>query len=171
MSNADHQQRQKTCESTVKQLMSSSPRVRQLLESIRNSNPTISCKVCSDDGAEGCARAYLVNSTPLKIVLCTNRLKSDEFEEALTHELVHAFDYVKTRCDFETCEGLAYTEVRAAREAECANHFPPISWLQHQCIKGNAIRSTTSMFPVDEATKCVNSVFDAAMKDHEPLKK
>ena len=85
--------------------------------------------------------------------------------------MVHAYDYVKSRCDFETCEGLAYTEVRAAREAECANHFPAISWLQNQCIKGNAIRSTASIFPVVEASRCVDTVFDVAVKDQAPLKK
>ena len=32
-----------------------------------------------------------------------------EVEEAVVHELIHAFDYSARRCDFNTCEGLAYT--------------------------------------------------------------
>ena len=46
-----------------------------------------------------------------------------EAVEALTHELVHAVDHAHDRCKFATCEGLAFSEVRAARDAECDKHF------------------------------------------------
>ena len=118
------------------------------------------------------ARAFLVDSDPLQIVLCSNRLKTSEVEEVVTHELVHAFDYTYSRCNFDSCEGLAYSEVRAAREAECANTsaFPfQLSWFKSQCIRYHASRSTSSLFPSLEAAKCVDTVLSAAMSDLAPF--
>ena len=46
-----------------------------------------------------------------------------EMVEALNHELVHAVDHAHDRCKFSTCEGLVFSEVREARDAECDKHF------------------------------------------------
>ena len=62
--------------------------------------------------------------------------------EALTHELIHGYDYKLKRCDFSTCNGLAYSEVRAAREAECKNAYP-FDFLNRWCIRRYAADATS----------------------------
>jgi hypothetical protein len=84
---------------------------------------TIECSPCgSDTRAEASARAYVRGPDPLGIVLCSNRLGSQrEIEEVLVHELVHIYDVHVRQMDLRDCKQLAYSEVRAAREAECGN--------------------------------------------------
>ncbi len=45
--------------------------------------------------------------------------------------------------DLTSCDQLAYSEVRAAREAEC--HYSPqlCSWFKKQCARNTATRSTS----------------------------
>lgn len=83
----------------------------------------IECIQCgSDTRAEGGARAFVRGPDPLSIVLCSNRLSSQrEVEEVLVHELVHIYDVHSKKMDLRDCRQLAYSEVRAAREAECRN--------------------------------------------------
>lgn len=140
------------------------PRIEKLLKSMVN-RPKIDCKSCSSDGVEGKARAYLTTN---EIVLCQNRLYGkDAISEALVHELIHAYDYDLKRTDFSTCEGLAYSEVRAAREAECNSNFP-IQWLRDNCIYNHAGRSTANLHPSD-GYRCVRKVYIEAMNDKSPF--
>jgi hypothetical protein len=127
----------------------------------------ISCEECSSSGVEGSARAFL-HENPLGVTLCTNRLRSDDdVRSALRHELVHAYDYKLNRYDFSTCEGLAGTEIRAAREAECNRTFP-LAALKELCIEYHATRSTANLFPED-AAKCVRRQMKTASKDMAPF--
>jgi hypothetical protein len=123
----------------------------------------ISCKVCDDNGIESKSKAYL-NSNPLEIVLCTNRLNKDSIEKAIIHESIHAYDFAKGKCDFSTCEGLAYSEIRAAREADCSD-----KWFKNLCIKRNSKSCVTNFYSKKKASKCVNSVFKKAMLDQSPV--
>ena len=155
----------KRCEeflATISQI----PRIQALLNGINGDAPKIECRQCTDQGPEGHARAALFNDTPATIVLCTNRLETTHLKEALTHELVHAYDFSNKRCNFYSCDGLAYTEVRAAREAECNRPFP-VTWLKDYCIKDAATKSTANIFGPD-AHKCVDRVFEEANKDESP---
>ena len=79
------------------------------------------CRRCENTGPEAGARAFLMGPQPLSIVLCHNRIDSEtkEVEEILTHELVHLYDVQTLQLDLSDCETVAYSEVRAAREAEC----------------------------------------------------
>ena len=87
---------------------------------IENAPISITCRPCSKDGREAHARAF-VQSPPLGVVLCTNRLRTKEdIEATVTHELVHCYDIMKQKLDLTQCDNLAYSEVRAAREAECS---------------------------------------------------
>ncbi len=44
----------------------------------------VSCRPCGSEGVEAGARAFLTNSVPLTVTLCTNRLKNEkkDVEEA-----------------------------------------------------------------------------------------
>ena len=94
----------------------------------------IRCCDCSklDGIASSFARAYFsaphledtASAERPLVTLCANRLRDGaEVREALTHELVHAFDHCVARRDLTRAESLACSEVRAAREAECRDNF------------------------------------------------
>lgn len=126
--------------SDVLELLKEDPRIKNYLKVLDTKRIDVFCKVCSTIAEEN-ARAYLA-SDPLSIVLCSNRLRTKQaIEEALTHELVHAVDYVLKRYDFSTCKGLAFSEVRAARDAECNRHFY-FDFSKNRCIRQTAIDST-----------------------------
>jgi hypothetical protein len=63
------------CEDIIMNLYKSSPKIIELWQSIKHKNPIINCRPCSNDGIEGNARAFLVDSgnKPLQVVICTNR--------------------------------------------------------------------------------------------------
>lgn len=60
---------------------------------------------------------------------------------------------------------LAYSEVRAAREAEC---FSSTRFFKAVCVKDRATIATKNMFP-SKGQECVRQVFEDAMKDHTPF--
>jgi hypothetical protein len=129
------------CENLVQDLMAQSE-YQQLVTRLNGTNLLIKCHQCSDSGTEGKSRGFL-EINPLQITLCVNRIKSskESYEKILTHELTHAFDYLTKKCDLTTCEGLAYSEVRAARNGECSDYFI-LPYFRNECIRNHAIRST-----------------------------
>jgi hypothetical protein len=129
------------CEEIIRHLMAE-PRFRNISSQLSGSNLLMKCRVCAEDGTEGKSRAYL-EINPTQITFCANRIAPthDSYQQMLSHELTHAYDYLKGKCDFDTCDGLAYSEVRAAREGECSGFFIHQSFRQ-KCIRDHAIRST-----------------------------
>jgi hypothetical protein len=115
------------------------------------------------DGTEGTARAFL-SSRPFQITLCTNRLPVADIDEALSHELTHAYDYYYGTANFNTCEGLAYSEIRAARNGECANVW---GLFKESCVEKYAVRATANLYP-QNASDCVKVAWEKAYKDLEP---
>ena len=153
---------------------------------------TIRCQPCKMTGPEGGARAFVMGPTPLSIVVCTNRLKHlqsrnsaaarDEMDEILTHELVHVHDVRQLQLDLRDCESLAYSEVRAARDAECRKYSdqttPAPAWYTlgyHQptrrtCASQTALAATSNLFPsCGMAQTCVDKVFERAFGDVRPF--
>lgn len=64
------------------------------------------------------ARAFL-ESPPPGVVLCANRLGSrQEVEEAVVHELVHAYDYMVAGIELRKCQSLAYRSVVASKSRQ-----------------------------------------------------
>ena len=91
-------------------------------------------------------------------------------EEALVHELVHVHDVLVKKLNLRDCHDLAYSEVRAAREAECHSFYT--SFFKNSskwCIRERAKTATESMFP-KEGGKCVDDVFRRAFEDEEPFR-
>ena len=143
------------------------------IQSSKKSNITtiaIECMKCgSDTRAEGGARAFVRGPEPLSIVLCSNRLSSQrEVDEVLVHELVHIYDVHSRKMDLRDCKQLAYSEVRAAREAECFNSLT--AFTGNICAKDKAVTATRNMFP-ESGRKCVCDIFDEAINDHAPFEK
>ncbi len=145
------------------QQQDSSNTLQRLYNSLKYQNIPVECRVCERGGVEGTARAF-ISAPPLRITLCANRLKGNDYAEALTHEATHAFDYINSSCDFSSCDGLAYSEIRAARNAECADSF---TFMKEGCIKRQATRATSNIFP-QNASECVARMFDKAIADIRP---
>jgi hypothetical protein len=154
-----------SCEEALKLIISRNENLKKLVSS--EMNLKVSCRECVKNGVEGNSRAFLF-FPPFQIVLCTNRLQTKDIEEVIIHEAIHAFDFYNNRCDFKTCEGLAYTEVRAAREAECGSGIYPFKWMKDECVKYHATKSTANLFPKKQAAMCVDAVFLQAMADLTP---
>ena len=159
-------------ELTPQALATSVPRTVSPTEKTTPENPLrieLKCKTCSSTGPEGGARAFLMGPSPLSVVVCHNRIQShpEELSEILTHELVHLYDVQTSKLDLQQCENLAYSEIRAAKAAECRN-----SWKQLQsfCVKQKAICATNNLFP-SEGRKCVQKVFEKAFADNQPFEK
>jgi len=146
----------------------------------------IECRACSNDplSMEAQARAFVLNAAGTDgsssnchhsesqisdIVLCSNRLYSKEdVEEVLVHELVHTYDVFINRLNLRKCNDLAYSEIRAAREAECSKvHSSWGKFANSICVKEKATSATRSIFP-DEGAECVKNVFKSAMEDLSP---
>jgi len=126
----------------------------------------VQCTVCGSDGAEGAARAFVKGPNPVAVVLCANRLHSQsEVEEVLVHELMHVYDVRIKEMDLRNCQQLAYSEVRAAREAECHGSS---RFFKSICVKDRATVATKNMFP-SQGKDCVRAVFESAMKDDSPF--
>ncbi|CAM9425732.1 unnamed protein product [Ectocarpus sp. 8 AP-2014] len=127
------------------------------------------CQTCPRQGPAAAARAYL-EAPPPGIVLCANRLGSRrEVEEAVVHELVHAYDYLVAGVELLDCQALAYSEVRAARAAECSKTSRSLvcSYFRKNCVRSTAVRSTEGLFP-GKGAGCVDAVFNAAYQDQRP---
>ena len=160
----------RVCEEMVEKFYKSENKVNELSSKI-STRPQISCQDCSKNAPDinKTTRAAIRNKYPLEIVICCDRLMETKIEEVLIHELVHAYDYSNNRCDFSTCAGLAYSEIRAAREAECSKGFYPFEFMRQLCVRDIAIRSTANIFPESEARVCVDAAMSTAMKDFEPF--
>ena len=118
-----------------------SKRTKKLL-SVEGMNLRVSCRPCTNTGIEGNARAFMMDN-PLEIILCTNRVRNEDIGEVLRHEAIHVFDYYTKKCDFMDCKGVAYSEVRAARESECANKFLNyFKFAKDFCVRNQAIQAT-----------------------------
>eukprot|EP00934_Nitzschia_sp_Nitz4_P004720 Nitzschia sp. Nitz4//scaffold167_size49223//23797//24759//NITZ4_007035-RA/size49223-processed-gene-0.19-mRNA-1//1//CDS//3329538275//4710//frame0 len=130
----------------------------------------LKCRKCASTGPEAGARAFLMGPQPLSVVLCHNRIQSHpgEIQEILTHELVHLYDVQTLRLDLQDCETLAYSEIRAAKAAECRNSWHP--QLLSFCVKQKATCATSNLFP-QEGRACMQRVFDHAFEDTRPFQK
>lgn len=158
------------CEKIVENFFLLESKVNVLSDKI-TTRPHISCQDCSRTAPDmnNTTRAAIRDKFPLEIVLCCDRLRGSQIEEVLVHELVHAYDYSHNRCNFSTCAGLAYSEIRAAREAECSKGFYPFEFMRQMCVRNVAIRSTCNLFPTAEATACVDAAMSTAIEDLEPF--
>ena len=139
--------------------------------------------------------AHLLDTTSKQepsITLCANKLQSaDSIREALTHELIHAYDHCAARRDLTRCDELACSEIRAAREAECRDGFynalgdllckgvlkadahdaeqpnPVCAKLKTACASHYATLSVRAVFP-SEGKQCVAKAMRTCFADLAP---
>ena len=153
--------------------MKDDPNISLLLNNIKL-QPEFECKRCDDINInEQNIKAYLLqynnSEKPNKIVICTNsNSSSSDLKVALKHELIHAYDLSNQRYDFDDCHGLANTEIRAAREADCNHRYFPFDFMKKACIIDKASTSTNSIFK-GRGRDCVKEVYDSAMRNNEPF--
>lgn len=136
-----------------------------LLDRLGDHNILVNCDLCASNGVEGGARAFLAVGDQVEIVLCANRLRPSDVPEALIHEAVHAYDFLSKNYDLKSPEGLAHSEVRAAREAECAREW---KLFQRSCTRRAATRAVRNLFPALDCQAQVEKVLDAALADQKP---
>ena len=159
------------CEQQIENLKNSDSKIIDLLTKGKSTfDVRFNCTDCSKAGVELNARAFLMDN-PLEIVLCVNKLDKSEIREVMIHELIHAHDFSLNRYNMSTCEGLASSEIRAAREAECEkipSYYP--TFMKNSCIRYHATKSTCLLFPI-EGISCVHKSFPKSINDTFPFSK
>jgi inner membrane protease ATP23 len=86
-----------------------------------------------------------------------------DIEQLLVHELVHAVDHHVTKLDLSTCGGLACSEIRAAKLAECYASWN-LGGVKKRCTRNFAETSTRMVFGPIHGPVCVDAVFDQCYK-------
>lgn len=116
-----------------------------------------------------------------EIILLPERIWGGEGEirEILRHEMVHAFDHSVLKRDLRSSAGLACSEIRAAREAECqqcgtgpfvraACRVLPArlceQW-REECVREVAVKAMEAAFPKHIATASVRDMFPECYGD------
>lgn len=132
----------------------------------------ISCKMCE----EPIAGHYFEKEK--RIVICANHVSDEQFENTLTHELVHLFDDARAEVDFKSPQHVACGEIRATNlSGECHQQFRFRALKSRkkyvECIKDRAIKSL--MFnrhlnlSKEKAEDVVVGVWDVCYYDYEPF--
>lgn len=168
----------KRCEDQRDYLLQYSPIVRFMHQKINDlggdlHGGNIRCMKCSAAQGGGLHPDY-------GIMLCANR--PEPLEDTLTHEMVHAYDYLRFKVNFETHDlrHAACTEIRASSlSGECRfwrEFWHRAQWkvmYQHQeCVKRRATLSVSARPNCRddvEAAKVVNEVWDSCFADTRPF--
>ena len=152
------------CRQVVEDLIAVNPRFAALLSG-ENGQINADCRVCSDTGAEANKTSFMTIN-PDEVVLCVNYIKKADIKKELTFQATQAYDFFHQRTNFNTCEGIAYTKVRAVRDAYCSTQ--PFEWMTTMCIFTFAGVATKAVHP-KSGDSCVSAVFDRAMADKHPI--
>jgi mitochondrial inner membrane protease ATP23 len=115
-----------------------------------------------------------------QVVLCDNKiLERESFENAVIHELVHAYDQCRIKMDWKNCFHHACTEIRASSlSGECAflhevyRGKASVSGGHSKCVKRRAELSV-KMNPYCEkvAKESIEAVFPQCYSDENPFEK
>jgi len=179
-------------------------RIKTLVEAVR-ARRSLKLECCDCREKDGMARIFaraffaaphlldVDSKTEPGITMCFNALSdAEEVEEALAHELIHAYDHCVFERDLTDCEQLACSEIRAAREAECKRGFGNIAKtllcrdamglnpenvefdsrlcqnFKEQCVMKYARKSVSAIFP-GRARSCVESQMRRCFQDIAPF--
>jgi hypothetical protein len=147
------------------------------------------CRPCAWTGQESKVRAF-VTDNPMTMVFCNGRCEND-LETILVHELTHLFDVHRLHLNLRECHDLAYSEIRAAKFAEChrqhdrspvvdgtsSNHHHTTTNGNDvakvaKCIRRRAQAATSMAMPQQEpqaVKSCIEDAYHRAMRDNRPF--
>ncbi|KAF3915376.1 hypothetical protein AA313_de0206721 [Arthrobotrys entomopaga] len=148
--------------------------VRQVNGDIKPSN--ITCAPCTKNQAGGFHPHF-------GILLCQNKFRGrSHIEDTIAHELVHAYDHMRFKVDWNDLKHVACSEIRASTlSGECR---PWEEWmargqwkfLRHmeQCVRRRATLSVSGhpkcKNDMELAGRIVDQVFDSCYKDTRPFR-
>ncbi|ODV80191.1 mitochondrial inner membrane protease ATP23 [Suhomyces tanzawaensis NRRL Y-17324] len=161
-----------------------SPSVNFMMDHIRKlsndpsaiSKSNIICDVCDDMKGGGF-------HPEVGILLCSNWIRSKwQLEDILTHELVHAYDYLKFDVNLKDLKHHACTEIRASMLSGECRMFNEIQKTGlgnfgskfQLCIRRRAVLSVSAnpnCKDKEEAEKVVNSVWNSCFNDTRPFER
>lgn len=148
--------------------------VRKLGGNLSSAN--ISCGKCDDLKGGGF-------HPDMGILLCSNWLQSQtQLEDVLTHELVHAYDYLKFDLDMANLNHHACTEIRASMlSGECRimreiwkTGLANFGGKFQECIRRRAILSVTANEKCsgpEKAAEVVDKVWNSCFNDTRPFER
>ena len=122
---------------------------------------TIQVQDCQDDNI----RAYY-NIKQNKIIISPYGYNYKTLHEALLHEYIHAYDHKIQNLKIDTLEGLASTEIHAAKYCECRNEL----FFKKQKTFSKAIEAVNcSIHNHEKAYNAVNSIFSKEYQKKIPF--
>lgn len=140
------------------------------------SEKNIRCEQCDDLKGGGF-------HPQMGILLCANWIRDKwHLEDVLTHELVHAYDYLKFNLDYNNLKHHACTEIRASMlSGECRifNEIRKTGLANFDkkfqaCIKRRAslsVAANPNCKDQQEAEKVVNTVWSSCFNDSRPFER
>lgn len=173
-----------TCETCINNrdwVMTYSPSVTFMMDHVSKlggnlDSLNIKCEPCNDLKGGGF-------HPQMGILLCSNRIKDKwQLEDVLTHELVHAYDYLKFKVDLSNLKHHACTEIRASMlSGECRifNEIKKTGLANfdkkfQSCIKRRAVLSVSAnpnCKGQEQAETVVNSVWNSCFTDTRPFER
>ncbi|XP_058803807.1 mitochondrial inner membrane protease ATP23 homolog isoform X2 [Phymastichus coffea] len=135
----------------------------------------ISCEICDAKVSGG------YDQELNQVIVCQNIARRKSYvQAALTHEMIHMFDYCRNEFNFRNIRHLACSEIRAANLAHCsffsALRFGTASLTRfkatHQnCVKAKALTSILAVKEISEnqALAAIDEVFPKCYADLEPI--
>ncbi|MCL4137063.1 UNVERIFIED_CONTAM: hypothetical protein GTU68_048106 [Idotea baltica] len=169
------------CERRVWNVVNKSPLIKLMLGALKSAGcPVdlerhIACEVCDNSLLGG------YDQELNQVVICQNVCTSEgRVQAALSHELVHMFDYCKNKVDFSNLDHLACAEIKAANLTSCSfltsltlprNSYFSVARTHQDCVKIKAVWSMKYARNITEETamESVDRVFPKCYNDLEPL--
>lgn len=172
------------CESCVEDkewVLKYSPSVLFMMDHVNKlggnlSTKNIKCDTCDDLKGGGF-------HPELGILLCSNWIRDKwQLEDILTHELVHAYDYLKFQIDLTNLKHHACTEIRASMlSGECRimneirkTGLADFSKKFQSCVKRRAVLSVSANPNCESkemAETAVNTVWNSCFNDTRPFER
>lgn len=169
------------CEEHVCEVLEKSPLVKLMISALHSSGCDFDLK--RHVACEPCDKSVSGGYDPElnQVIICQNVATSaGRVQGALSHELLHMYDYCRANMDFKNLDHLACTEIRASSIMHCSflgavvdgTASPFNIAKQHaECVKKRAIYSVLAVrnITLEEATKAVERVFTKCYNDLEPV--
>ncbi|TVY81563.1 Mitochondrial inner membrane protease atp23, partial [Lachnellula suecica] len=139
------------------------------------------CPVRRDETGKIVGRQSGGFNPDIGILICANEIRDRKhLEDTLAHEMVHAWDHLRWKVDYNDLRHAACTEIRASSlSGECRwarEFFTRGNWKltqQHQdCVRKRAVLSVMSRPTCKDdvqAVKVVNEVWDSCFADTRPF--